>query len=160
MTNSIRIKFEAPGADTFESYFDHIAHVPDDFRPAWDGMAEDFWGHEQEVFDSEGPGWVPLSERYGKWKEKHYPGMPILVRTGALKASLTGGFAEGSIFDAMPAELKLGTSVRYAMYHQTGSIKVADHPPKRTELTVPDGLQAQWNRRLVKWLRDELDYKG
>lgn len=158
--SSLTLSFDVVGDNRLESIFDHLALIPEDFRPAFEEMAEDFWEHEREVFDSEGPGWRPLSDSYEKWKQKHYPGQPILVRTGALRASLTGGFAEDSVFDVRPKSMEIGTSSPYAIFHQTGSVRVEDHPPKRTEMTLPDSLQTKWNRRMVNWLREEINYRG
>lgn len=44
-------------------------------------------------FDSEGAQgamghWQPLSDIYGKWKAQHWPGRPILVRTGGMKGAM------------------------------------------------------------------------
>lgn len=160
MPSNVQITVAVPGAETFSSWLQNLQHVPDDWRGAWDAMAEDFWAHNQQTFDLAGPGWKPLTEDYAKWKARKYPGAPILVRTGALRDSLVSGFAPHSVFEVFPTEMRIGTDVSYAMYHQTGSIKVHDHPPKRSPVTIPDTLQTQWNRRLVNWLRDEIDYQG
>lgn len=160
MDHSIKIKVEVPGTRNFVRRFDHIEHIPDDWRQPFEQMAEDFWEQNKETFEAEGPGWRPLSPRYAKWKEKAYPGKPILVRTGALKASLTSGFARHSIFEVYPTRMEIGTSIPYAMYHQTGSLKVVDHPPKRSPVEITYGLRKTWNKRLENWLRDEINYQG
>jgi phage gpG-like protein len=157
---SIALRFGIVGDNRMESFFDHLEQIPDDFREPFEKMAEDFWEHEETVFDSEGPGWRPLTPKYAKWKEKHYPGKPIMERTGALKASLTEGIAADSVFLVYPTRMELGTTNPYAIYHQTGSIKVPNHPPKRKLMSLPAELQRQWNRRMVEWLRDEIDYRG
>lgn len=133
--SSIAFKASIPNGNKIHSIFDHLEHVPDDFRPAFEKMAEDFWKNEQERFDNEGPGWKPLSPKYALWKAKHAPG-PIMVRTGALKASLTSGFAADSVFEVNPNSMTLGTDSDHAMYHQTGSIRVANHPPKRILMKI------------------------
>lgn len=158
--SSIQLKFGVIGGNKMHSIFDHLEHVPDDMRPAFEQMAEDFWKHEQEVFDSAGPGWKPLSPRYAIWKAKHYPGMGIMQRTGALKASLTSGFGSDSVFEVYPQRMTIGTDSDHGIFHQTGSIKVQNHPPKRVLMKLDAGLQKQWNRDMVNWLRDELDYRG
>lgn len=157
--SSIQLKFGVIGGNKLHSIFDHLEHVPDDFRPAFEKMAEDFWKSEQERFDSAGPGWKPLSPKYALWKAKHFPGAPIMQRTGSLKASLTGQ-AEDTIFDVYPTHMELGTQSDHAMFHQTGSIRVANHPPKRLLMKIDANLQKQWNRDMVNWLRDEVDYRG
>lgn len=44
-------------------------------------------------FDTEGAAahgvrWAPLSDEYAKWKAQHFPGWPILVATGEMKAAM------------------------------------------------------------------------
>lgn len=158
--SSIALRFGVVGANRMESMFNHLERIPEDFRPVFEGMAEDFWEEEERIFDSEGPGWRALSPKYAEWKFKHFPGKRIMERTGALKASLTEGFAEGSVFEVFPHQMVLGTSNPYAIYHQTGSIKVENHPPKRQLVTLDNDLQTKWNHRMVDWLRDEIDYRG
>lgn len=166
MSARLEIHFQLMGEEKFARAFDHIEHIPDDFRPAWEGVAEDFWEHERETFDAEGPGWRPLSPRYKAWKDKRFPGAPILVRTGALRNSLTDGNAPGAIYDVRPLELQLGTDLKtkngYTLgtIHQTGSLKVRDRPPKRPPVNITMGLRKKWNKRLERWLRDELNYQG
>lgn len=41
-----------------------------------------------EAFEAEGPGWAPLSRAYARWKERHFPGMPIGQRTRQLITSI------------------------------------------------------------------------
>lgn len=168
MGASLTIRVGVTGADKLESKFDNLAQIPNDFRDAWEAMAEDFWRHENRVFEEEGPGWRPLALST-RW-DRHYHGYPashpILVRTGALKASLTDGFADGAIYEVYPTHMTLGTDLKtkdgYTLgaLHQFGSFKVPDHPPKRPPVTITPDLQRSWNRRLVNWLRDELDYRG
>lgn len=175
MMQSIKISIDMVGERALESIFDNIQHIPDDFRPAWERMATDFWMQNMQTFSQEGPGWRPLSAKYKAWKDEHYPGQPILVRTGMLRLSLTTSSAPDSIFDVRPHEMTLGTSVKYAMYHQTGNLKTVTFrksdgsetvkppgtfPPKRPPVVVTPTLQRQWNNRLVNWLREEIDYRG
>ena len=95
-----------------------------------------FYKHERKVFKTQGVAtasgrWPALSEKYKAWKEKHYPGRSIMVRTGALRDSLTGG--PGGIAYATRRgrgwSIRLGTSVTspsgfdYPHAHQTGEAK-------------------------------------
>ena len=162
--HSIKISMDVAGTRALESFFDHAYHVPDDWRGAWEPMAEDFWQAEREIFAQEGPGWAELTPKYKAWKTKHYPGMPLLVRTGALEASLTQFDAEGAIYDVYPTEMSLGTDLKVrdgkytlGMLHQTGTRRGL---PPRPPLQVKPGLQRQWNRRLATWMREEFGYQG
>jgi phage gpG-like protein len=89
----------------------------------------------REQFDDEGHGpvagaWAPLSEQYAEWKDKNYPGRPILQREGTLYEALTSSgspFARraysGDTYD-------FGTiGVEYASYHQLGAEKLPPRPP-------------------------------
>lgn len=70
---------------------------------------------------SSGQRWAPLSSAYAAWKASRFPGAGILVRSGQLKASLLGPDAPHAIFRPGPTSLEVGTSVPYAIYHQTGA---------------------------------------
>lgn len=84
-------------------------------------------------FDAEGAGpiagsWAPLSVSYSAWKKAHYPGKPTLVRTGALKAALTGP-GPGARRDVSGDTLSFGTTgIPYASFHQTGTGKMPARP--------------------------------
>jgi len=79
-------------------------------------------------FETQGSGpemgsWAPLSQSYAAWKAKHYPGAPILVRKGKLRAALTDSSAPGAKRDISGESLTFGTSgIPYASAHQTGSV--------------------------------------
>jgi len=47
--------------------------------------------HIPRQFEAQGfpQRWPSLKTEYRKWKEKHYPGKPILVRTGRMKAGFS-----------------------------------------------------------------------
>jgi phage gpG-like protein len=68
-------------------------------------------------------GWAPLDAQYASWKMARFPGMPPMVRTGKLFASLSG--AAGSINTMTPTSFSIGTSVEYAKFHQYGTSKMA-----------------------------------
>lgn len=157
----IEVRVEMLGELQLESIFNNVEQVPEDFSPVFHQMIDDFFENNKETFDSEGPGWEPLKpSTIRDRKSKGFPAGPILVRTGKLRASLTERGADGQVLDVRKDQFTVGTSVRYAMYHQTGSIKVANHPPKRSPVVIRPALQGQWNRRLVNWLREEFDYRG
>ena len=165
---TLHITFDIPGERALSSYFEHMYHVPDDFRDVWEQMSEDFWAQNEQTFAEEGPGWRPLapSTRWDRLYRGYPPSHPILVRTGALRDSLTDGTAEGAIYEVYPQELTLGSDLKtkngytLATLHQFGSMKVADHPPKRPPVQITGELQTRWNQRLATWLREEFAYGG
>ena len=88
-------------------------------------------------FDTEGGSgrrgpWAPLSAAYREWKEREYPGRPILVLEGRLRAAATNRDAEGSIYENTRQGLVLGVSgavVPYARAHQHGVPGRLHHRP-------------------------------
>jgi phage gpG-like protein len=125
-------------------YIDRV----DDLRPALHRIARNLAAHNAENFDTEGVTgvygrWAPLSPKYRAWKEKHYPGKPILVRTGALRRELTG--SPLGIEDVTTRSIRMGTNVPYARYHQTGTHRM----PRRQ----PVSLNEQMRRDMVKTLQ-------
>ncbi len=120
----------------------------------------------EDNFDAEGglsdsPGqWAPLSPAYAAWKAKHYPGRGILVRTGALKRSLTlTGERPGpdGIFEASRAALVFGTRIRYARHHQRPS---GSRPPRRRILFFLRGASETFGRLLHAYSVDQAKAAG
>jgi phage gpG-like protein len=91
------------------------------------------WVLTDFVLEGGGSGatWAPLSPAYAAWKAKHYPGTGLLVRSGALKASLAGPEAPQAIFRPTTTSLTIGTSVPYGLPHQTGTSRMPQRPPLR-----------------------------
>lgn len=93
-----------------------------------------FEAEEARQFDAEGGGpsggWAALSPAYAAWKEKRYPGKPILEASGALRAALTQSsspFAERSYSGDT---FEFGThGVPYATAHQFGTAALVARPP-------------------------------
>lgn len=161
----IEVRFSVPGEKVFARMWNAVEHVPDDMSEAFQQMADQFFMNNEQTFDSEGPGWKPLSLKYEKWKQSRYPGLPILVRTGALKSSLTKRGASGQVLRIMPQSMEIGTSIRYAMYHQTGNIKSDNfppgtHPPKRSPVIILAELRTAWQKTITAVLREKFDYVG
>ena len=96
-----------------------------DLKPAWRQIVDNFHELERQQFDTEGSrvkAWKPLTQKYTEWKQKNYPGRKILVRTGALKNSLTMRTSD-SIIKMHSNSLKIGTRTKYAIYHEKGNRK-------------------------------------
>lgn len=91
---------------------------------------EDF---ERRQFAGEGIGpnrgkWAPLTPGYAAQKEKRYPGQPILVRTGSLRAALTQSDAPFAIRRRAAGGMEFGAAVQYGHYHQLGTVRMVDRP--------------------------------
>lgn len=116
--------------------------------PAWEVIAESFLAVERDQFDSQGSlsgGWAPLSEGYAAWKARHYPGKPILQRTGDLAASLTEG-PEIRVIEA--SFMILGSAVPYGRYHQTGTPRM----PRRRPVDIPEPVRRAWIKTVQRYL--------
>ena len=103
-----------------------------DYRPLWPILGDEFRAQEKAQFKTEGAEggekWKALSPAYAGWKEAHYPGKPILQRTGALEASLTKEGADGAVYIPERKRLTMGTSIAYAIYHQKGTPRMDARP--------------------------------
>ena len=64
-------------------------------------------------------GWYPLSINYSKWKEHKYPVRKMMNLEGRLWDSYKPGASE-NILKVGKMEIVYGTSVPYAIKHQTG----------------------------------------
>jgi phage gpG-like protein len=128
-----RITVTETGGREIVAGFKQLAQRVEDLRPVWPRVQELFYEFENQAFESEGASsavgkWAALSERYSKWKERHYPGRPILQRTDALRSSLIrSGF--GSTVMMEPLWMQITSEVEYAQYHQRGTPKMPARKP-------------------------------
>jgi phage gpG-like protein len=98
-------------------------------------MVPVFEAEVAKQFELEGRGpnvgsWAQLSPAYEEWKGRNYPGMPILVRTGALRDALTHSGANNALRDVNSSTFNYGTQgLDYASFHQSGTEDMPDRPP-------------------------------
>ena len=107
-----------------------------------------------EQFASEGgwggSSWAPLSDRYSVWKEMHYPGMPLLVATGAMRSAMLD---PASSLDVGPHRLVYEPHSDIAIYHQDGT----EVMPARPMIDIPVLELREWDRVIVRWLQATSD---
>ena len=155
----LRFTVEVMGEEQVLRAFSRFGDAVKDLTPFWPTIADDFRELEEKQFDTQGGsgsgGWTALSPAYATWKARHYPGKGILVRTGALRSSLTTGGA-GHIEKKSADRLEIGTSVPYAIYHQKGTRKMPKRPP--VELSEADKMR--WSKALHKFLISEAKKEG
>lgn len=118
----------------------------------------DLWTERiDNAFESKGGSigkkWAPLSPAYALWKGRHFPGRPLLVRTGRMKRSLTDSTSRDMIFSRKGGrQLIIGTRVFYAKYHQYGYRK--DSPkrvlPARPFIKVDQGVANKFAEEMRK----------
>lgn len=109
----------------FRNALKQVSEISQDLRVPFGLILRDFYKSEQAIFKLKGPGkYPPISEKYGDRKEKlvgfRYP---LLVKTGALAASLLGPSNRGSISDITKLSLVFGTSISYGIYHQSDAAR-------------------------------------
>lgn len=109
----------------------------------------------EEQFSSEGvrltgKAWEPLSPRYAAWKNKHFPGQPILRRTGEMEDLLVG--VPMNIERVTRNSGEFGASSRILGYHQRGthnqdgSVKM----PARPVVRLTEDMTASLTRRIMR----------
>ena len=122
-----------------------ISENVQDARPAWEAIADDLQQAESQQFATEGGfgsgGWSPLSPRYAAWKARHYPGAPILVRTGLLRDSLTQ--RPFGVEDLEKQRMAVGSDVEHGRFHQRG-----DGVPTRKPVELPESTRRQMTQRV------------
>lgn len=140
---------EIEGVEVFSRAFNRLEAGIDDFRSIWPNVAKEFYAIEHEQFESEGSHgasgkWAPLSPAYKKWKEKHFPGQPILKLTNSLYESLTSPDAPASIFRMDREEMTLGSKEPYAVVHQRTRppISLNQDDKRRLQKAIQAGLVA------------------
>jgi len=125
-----------------------------DYRPIWPMIEEEFYALEERQFETEGvkggEKWPELSAEYAGWKAAHYPGKPILQRSGDLVASLTSGTDPNAVRVRERKTLTLGAKVPYAIYHQSPAPRKV--LPRRPEIMIPESTKRYIMRELHGYL--------
>lgn len=121
-----------------------------DARRLWDALADRFAKIERRQFDTEGAygsgGWPALSPRYAAWKARHYPGAPILVRSGDLRESLTVRPFGIEVIET--SFMVLGSGIDYGRFHQHGGGTL----PRRRPVELPEGERRTWIRYIQRFV--------
>jgi len=133
-----------------------------DIRPALELIADDMRLMGKDLFNSQGGSggskWHPLAPSTLRRKP---PGLPILVRSGALRESLTSTGGD-NITKISRNKLTFGTRDPKAGFHQHGTSRM----PARPVLMITERDKKRWvkimQRHLVGLARDAgfLSYRG
>jgi hypothetical protein len=109
-------------------------------------------GHQ---FQSEGAwggsSWAELSDKYSIWKEQHYPGMPLLVASGDMRAAMLDPAQTLTVSPNLLVYEVDGELGEIALAHQEGV--EANNLPARPMIEVPELELHEWDRVLVRWLQ-------
>jgi hypothetical protein len=148
----------------FRNALKQASEVSTDLRVPFGLILKDFYKSEQAIFSLKGPGKYPaISEKYGDRKQKlvgfRYP---LLVRTGALAASLLGPNNKGSVSQITNLSLTFGTMIKYGIYHQSDASR--SKIPLRKFLFIgpeaPRFATGEQQGRLERWLGYISDHIG
>jgi phage gpG-like protein len=99
-----------------------LREIADDFREM---VARQFASEGR----AEGTPWAPRAGRGGpRGRPRQAQGLPLLVRSGALRDSLIRPSALGHVEDLKAQSLEIGTGLGYALFHQTGTRRMPARP--------------------------------
>jgi len=144
----VRVDFALPG-HRYSRGFQAMAFAVEDMHEPLRRIADDLRDWIGEQFYTEGAarssGWAPLSPRYAEWKESHYPGMPILVRTGQMRGELL----DPAVFHVDRHRMVYAPISDIAGYHQFGTYKMPARPP----VVVTEKDKRTIDREFLTWLR-------
>jgi phage gpG-like protein len=102
---------------------------------------------EQRRFDAGGPGWPPLADSTREKKERLGQDPRVLRATEVLYRSLTEPQAAMQIDEHSPDEIRFGTTVPYARFHDTGH-----GVPQRTLIELRPGERRQITEALETYI--------
>ena len=133
-------------SQALESFQETLA----DNAPTLAAIADDFREMVAQQFASEGRAggtpWPPRKSTGGVGATRRVArtgrgtASLLLVRTGALRDSLTTPGAAGSVEELDGGSLTLGTRLPYAMFHQLGTRRM----PARPLIVLSDDRSAKW----------------
>lgn len=126
-----------------------------DFSPVWEQIRNDFVRIGEEQFGTEGARsgqpWAPLSPTYAAWKEKHFPGRPILRLSGALWGQMSVG--TGLFVDITPMSMLIYPTLFYAAIHQQGSPRT--NMPARKVVALTEDDKVGWMKMIHGYVYDK-----
>lgn len=129
-----------------------LSEVFINFKNRFFEVIEQNWGMRGTMFGSK---WKPLSEKYKRWKMKHYGnGGANLILTGRLKSAATGKSNESNV-KIEKTKMFIGINgISYARIHQEGGWTGRANMPQRPYFFMKDGTI---HPRLERFLKEELD---
>ena len=147
------LRIDTIGEERFIRGFNRYVEDMKDFSPVFEQIADWFYSEEKRIFAHQGDpeSFVPLSPQYKAWKDKHYPGKPIMQLRGRLIASLAGQ-ADGTVKKIGKMEAEYGTQVPYAHRHQMGTAGM----PKRKVVQLTEARKRAIARMIHRWSFEQL----
>jgi len=149
------LEVETIGGDTFVRGMNRYAEDVTDWRPAFEDIYTNFTNIQKGGFRRQGhhgSKWADLSPRYKRWKEMHYPGRPILTRTGRMRDSMTGrnqAASQDTVKRVEKLAAEFGTQVPYAYAHQHGY--PPGNLPARPMVDLNEDQRRKWAKLIQEW---------
>lgn len=142
----IRLIGTVLGGVQLDRALSRIISLSHNFSKPFEDAGEEFRDIEDERFDAEGFGeWPALSPAYAARKLRLFGNQPLLRATDALYKSLVIKGELGNISRVFPMKAEFGTSIFYAIFHQTGTSRM----PARSVIL----LREEDKRRLVRTIQ-------
>jgi phage gpG-like protein len=124
----IRFSLEVDGERQVDRALSRFGDAIRDPRGYFELAADILREITEEQFASEGGGrWAPLSPAYAAWKMTQVGARPILTFSGRMRRSLTERGGE-NIREVTNDEMKWGSRVPYAVFHQRGTARMPARP--------------------------------
>lgn len=139
----MRLELTITGDEAAERHLDTMGDRAVDARPVWNVVAGLVMRETRRQF-ALGSGWAPLAASTRERKARQHKPAQAMVDSGALRASLTRRGARGQILDLQRDEMRLGTRIFYARFHQRGK-----GVPERKVLDLTPAVKRRISRDLA-----------
>ncbi len=145
----VEISFDIDGDAQYVRAFELLAHEARDLREPLEEIAESLIQAVGRQFLTEGAAggsrWRPLNPAYARWKDAHFPGRPLLVATGRMRAAALDKRRAVSVgAHRMVYEIHDPK----AAYHQRGQ----GANPQRKLVELDLGVRRSWDRIVAEWV--------
>jgi phage gpG-like protein len=125
---AVQVRFTGVSLDDYAESLRQIARKGQNVQPAFAAWGEYLVNeHIPGQFAALGTPkrWARLSKAYAEWKQRHFPGRPLLVLTGNMKGSFS--------WKAGPRSLQIKNTAKrkgkaYWHYHQFGTSRMPARP--------------------------------
>ncbi len=157
----VNVRFTVLGEEQLNRGIAGVIDATSDLTPAFQEIAEDFRETEEKQFAGEGAyggntRWADLNPDYAAIKLIRWGNLPILTRTGDLRKSLSEKSHSEHIEEIEKMSMTIGTSIPYAIYHQTGTQWGKRKMPARPPIRMTDRQKRKWGSIVRRSLQIDL----
>jgi phage gpG-like protein len=147
----IAVEVQIVGDKELQAAFVEVERTFGDLKSVFEAVGEEALGDIRHRFDSQGPGWEPLSASTVKRKGS----TRILHDSGNLYASFQKG-AAGNVTRINPTGAEFGSSISYGVFHQEGTSRM----PRRTIIEVTGEQEAKYGKIAMDVMTDRIRTAG